>query len=353
MTHLLAIAITTLALALPCTLLDAQEQDASRPHDSFQIRHITGDLYRSGNGAWHAIFLVTGAGAILVDPLNVEHANWLKDELANRFDIPVKYVIYSHSHFDHAEGGAAFADTATFIAHERMLANMDGRYPNMPGDMIDRNGNGLIDREDIMVPTDADPGICGMSSNFFGQYDRDGDGVMTPAELQRDIVPPTVTYSDRMTITLGGKTVELLHPGRNHGDDMTVVLFPQERVVFASDMIADALVRDDIRSLPSACGPLDGHPIAEWIASYQAVLALDFDLFAGGHGDVFSKEELTLPLRFLEDLERAVAQGLAQGLSLEQMQRNILLEDYRNWAYYDRLRAKNIEAAYLNLSRLR
>ncbi|MBN4075405.1 MBL fold metallo-hydrolase, partial [Gammaproteobacteria bacterium AH-315-E17] len=282
--------IATLLFLSP--MLSAQEEAALDTVSGNQIRHITGDLYRAGTGAWHSIFLVTDAGIILADPLNTPYATWLKEQLDERFDVPVRYIIYSHSHFDHAGGAGVFADTATIIAHERVAINMDGRYPQMPGDMIDRNNNGLIDREDIMIPTNADPGICGMGNNFFDRNDLNGDGVMTPAELQVDIVLPDIFYSERMTLTLGGKTVELIHPGKNHGDDMTVVYFPQERVVFAADMIADALVRDNIHSLPSACGPLDGTPIAEWISSYQAVEELDFDIFAGGHGDFFTKDEV-------------------------------------------------------------
>lgn len=344
-----ALAVSLLACILPFIAPQANAQPAPRN----AIIPITGDLYRASNGAWHAIFLVTGEGIILADPLNPAFARWLKGELDQRFDVPVRYVIYSHSHFDHAAGAGVFADTATIVAHERVLLNMDGRYPHMPGDMIDRNANGVVDREEIEIPTNADPGICGMFPGWFDQIDLDKDGVVPPAELQVDILPPDITYSGRMTLTLGGKTVELMHPGMNHGDDMTVVLFPEERVVFATDMIADALVRDDIRSVPSACGPLDGTPLAEWIRSYEAVLALDFDTFAGGHGAFFSKADVALPVQYLRDLEAAVQQGLAAGLTLEQMQDRILLEDYRDWAYYERLRPKTIEAAYQNLTRYR
>jgi glyoxylase-like metal-dependent hydrolase (beta-lactamase superfamily II) len=333
--------------------LSAQTEEAPVFRFGNQIRHITGDLYRAGNGIWHAIFLVTDEGIILADPLNLAFATWLKEELDERFDVPVRYVIYSHSHFDHAAGAAVFADTATIVAHEGVAVNMDGRYPHMPGDMIDRNNNGLIDREDIMIPTNADPGICGMGPRFFGQIDLNGDGVATPAELQADIVRPDLYYSRRMILTLGGKTVELIHPGENHGDDMTVVYFPEERTVFAADMVADALVRDDIRSLPSACGPLDGTPLAEWIRSYRAVEALDFDVFAGGHGDFFSKADVASSRQFLEDLQAAVSQALADGLSLDEMKQQILLEQYADWHYYERLREKNIEAAYLNLTTFR
>ena len=340
----------TVCVGLSFTMpLHAQDDETPTFPTGNAITPITGNLYRASNGAWHSIFLVTADGILLADPLNLDFSRWLKDELDARFDVPVRYVIYSHSHYDHAAGAAVFAETATIIGHEQVLVNMDGRYPHMPGDMIDRNDNGMVDRSEIEIPTNADPGICGMFPGWFDQIDLDGDGVVPPAELQVDIVAPDITYSERMTLVFGGKRIELMHPGKNHGDDMTVVLFPEERVVFATDMIADALVRDDIRSLPSACGPLDGTPIAEWIRSYEAVLDLDFDIFAGGHGAFFDKEEVAMPLAFLKDLHAAVQAGLADGLSLEQMQEQITLEEYSDWAYYERLRPKNIEAAYHNL----
>ena len=55
------------------------------------------------------------------------------------------------------------------------------------------------------------------------------------------------------------------------------MVFPAERTAFATEFIADALVANNPRSLPSACGPFDGTPLAEWIMSYRAVEDLDVD----------------------------------------------------------------------------
>ena len=314
-----------------------------------EIIHVTGDLYRTRNANWYGIFLVTPEGIILGDPINSDFAQWLKAELDARFDVPVRYVVYSHSHFDHAAGGRAFADTALFVAHENMARNMDGRYPQMPGDMVDRNRNGRFDLEDIMIPTQERPGVCGFSRGFFTLFDADGDGQVTPQELQADIVPPDIVYSDRMRIELGGKVVELVHPGLNHADDATVMLFPAERVLFATEFLADALVTDNIHSLPSACGPFDGSPLAEWIKSYRTVEALDFDILAPGHGILFKKSDVTDTRHYFEDLVAAVSAGMAAGTPLEELKETVLLEEYKDWANYERLRRNNVEAAYHNL----
>src|SRR5262245_61086012 len=241
----LAVLLVTLLAAL--TLFRSQPRGPAR-----EIIPLTGDLYRARNGNWYAIVLVTPDGIILGDPINPAFAAWLKDELGKRFTVPVRYVVYSHSHFDHAAGGAVFADSARFVGHENMLRNMDGRYPHMPGDMVDRNHHGAIDPDEIDIPTKAAPGICGMGPGFFETIDRNKDGLVPPAELQADIRRPDIVYSERMRISLGGRTVELIHPGLNHSDDATVMLFRNERVLFATEFLADALVTPNPRSLRSS-----------------------------------------------------------------------------------------------------
>jgi glyoxylase-like metal-dependent hydrolase (beta-lactamase superfamily II) len=316
------------------------------------IENVRGDIWRAGNGNWWAMFYVTPAGIILADPINVDFAKWLKAELDARFPgRPVRYVIYSHSHWDHIEGGAAFAATATFVAQDGVLKNMDGRYPHMPGDMIDRNRNGTIEAEEIDGPSEAHPGICGMGKAFVPSHDRDHDGHMTPAELYADVPPPTMTYSERMSLSLGGRTLQLIFPGRNHADDGTVIYFPAEKVVFSTDFPADALVGPSMRSLPSACGAFDEHPMAEWIASYRTIEALDFDVLAQGHGSaLFKKQDVTEGREYFEYLRDQVRAGMQAGKSLEELRRTVTLDRYKDWAFYDRLRIMNIEAAYNNLS---
>jgi len=333
-------------LAVACTIAYADPPAPPR-----QIVQVKGDLYRAGEGNWYTVFLVTPAGIILGDPINQNFAPWLKSELERRFPgRPVRYVIYSHSHFDHASGGAVFAATATFIGHVNMLRNMDGRYPQMPGDMVDRNDNGVIDRDEIDIPTSTRPGVCGMFPGWFDMADINHDGKITPRELQQHIVRPTIVYSDRMRIELGGKVVELVHPGLNHSDDATVMVFPAERAAFATEFIADALVASNPRSLPSACGPFDGSPLAEWIKSYRTVEALDFDVLVPGHGAGLLDKTLVRETReYFEDLRTEVATGMAAGQTLEQLKASVKLERYRDWANYQLLRTYNVEAAYHNL----
>ena len=340
-----------IAAALFCACAPALAQPRPGPPPR-QIVKVAGNIYRAGNGNWWSLFVVTSDGIILADPIGPDFAAWLKGQLAERFPgKPVRYVVYSHSHFDHIEGGKVFADTAKFVAQEGVAKNMDGRYPHLPGDMIDRNTNGTMEIEEINIPSEEHPGICGMPAFWFPTHDRNGDGHMTPAELFADIVPPDITYSERMTLKLGDETVQLIFPGKNHADDGTVLYFPAERVVFSTDFPADALVGKSMRSLPSACGAFDEHPMSEWIRSYRTIEALDFDILAQGHGAVnFTKADVTEGREYFEYLRDQVSAAMAKGMSLDEMRRTLMLEKYKDWAFYDRLRVMNIEAAYHNLS---
>ena len=329
----------------------AMAQPPAQARTAREILRIGDDVYRARNGQWYSFFLVTAEGIILADPLNMDFAKWLKAQLDERFPgRPVRYVVYSHSHFDHAEGGAVFGETARFVAHESMLRNMDGRYPHMPGDMVDRNANGQFEIDEILGPAKAHPGICGMGENFF----RTRDGHMTPDEYYADVRRPDIVYSGSMQITLGGRTVKLIHPGKNHANDGSVLLLPAEHIVFSADFPADALVRESLRSLPSACGNFDQHPMTEWIRSYKSIEALDFDVLAGGHGNVlFKKADVAETRQFFEDLLAAVSLGMSDGKSLEELKRTVRLEKYKDWTFYERLREDNIEAAYNNLKTYR
>ena len=62
------------------------------------ITHINGGVYRASTNNHGTVFLVTQDGIVLADPLSLEFSTWLKGELEIRFEVPVKYVVYSHYH---------------------------------------------------------------------------------------------------------------------------------------------------------------------------------------------------------------------------------------------------------------
>lgn len=318
--------------ALVTISLSAMAQDGP----TRAITEIADDLYLAQNNNHHSIFLVTDDGVILADPINADFAAWLKTEIDDRFGVPVRYVAYSHHHWDHASGGAVFDDTAIFVGHESFPANLvlpadDTPFPANAA-ALDANGNGQIEASEA-------------SGNFaqnLDLYDVNGDGMINGAEAARgalnDVRGPDIVYKDRMTITLGGKSVDLIHVGRmDHTDDMSVVLFPDERAVFFVDYIS--LGRMPFQTI--ATGGLDA-----LLNSIRMVELLDFDVAAPGHGVVGGKADVAAYRHYLEELRDAVAAGIAAGTSLEELQESILMEPYSAWINYENWRPLNVLGMY-------
>jgi glyoxylase-like metal-dependent hydrolase (beta-lactamase superfamily II) len=301
-----------------------------------EIAKLTGDVYYARMDDYVSAFMVTPAGIILVEPIGTEFASWLKPELSRRFNVPVKYVIYSHSHWDHASGGAVFADTAVFIGHRNLLKNVAMPPANTPLPQNvrsqDTNGNGLIEQSEAQ----------GNFKALFSLYDANKDGALSGAEVARgpleNVRVPDLTYTDRIDITLGGKRVEVISRPTPHADDNTLVRFVDgTNVLFASDWIT-------VHRLPF--GPIQ----LDELDMVKAVEAMDFEHFVCSHGKLGTKADVALNIRYREELRDAVAKAISAGQTLEQAQASVLMENYKDWEFYQQQRAQNVAGTYRSLT---
>ena len=90
----------------------------------WEIEQLSDQLYAFRYTFYRNIIIIGDDGIIVTDPLTPEAAAILSDELKKISDKPIKYVAYSHSHWDHVSGGQVFKDQgATFVAHEQCLQN--------------------------------------------------------------------------------------------------------------------------------------------------------------------------------------------------------------------------------------
>ncbi len=168
----LVAAMTASVVAAAAIALPAQAQDVKR-----SITNVAGDVYRFQNKFHFSVLVVTEDGIVFGDPIDADAAAWVKAEIANRFGKPVTHMIYSHSHGDHASGGAVFADTATVIVQENAPAELDG-------------------------------------------------------------VVPDIRFSERLSFTSGKHKFELTSLGPGHGTDMLAMVIRPENVAFIVDVVS-------------------------------------------------------------------------------------------------------------------
>ena len=254
------------------------QQPAAPPFATTKVDG-TDNVYVFRNGNHQAMFVVTSAGVIATDPIGYGRpqggATYL-DEIRKVTPQPVKYVIYSHHHFDHIAGGKAFKDAgATFVAHKRA-------------------------KERLAVIGDP------------------------------HTVLPDETVDDSRTITLGDTTLELRYVGLNHSDSTIVMRLPKQKILFAVDFIS-------VGSVPGR-GMIDSYPL-EWEDSLKQVLAMDWDRLIPGHpgqpgGRLGTKQDVQNLLGFLQDASAAVKAEAHAGKCWDAVEKELKLPKYESWPGY-------------------
>ena len=254
---------------------------------SFETRKIIDTVYLFRYGGHQSIFVVTPGGVIATDPIGYLRPPAVQTYIAEIRKVspaPIKYVVYSHHHYDHIAGGRPFKDLgATFIAHK----------------------NAKMRLEALRNP---------------------------------DVVIPDVTVDNQHVIELGGTRLELYYVGRNHSDNSLVMLLPKEKLLFAVDFIPIETVQ--FRDLP------DGY-LPDWFDSLDRVLALDWDRMIPGHpyagGRLGTKDDVRALRQYMTDLSDAVRVAANQGKCFDTAMKEIKLPKYEKWGNYDAFLAGNIE----------
>jgi glyoxylase-like metal-dependent hydrolase (beta-lactamase superfamily II) len=337
------VAVAVLCAAFFCVCGDvlSAQSPALYQQSSYKGREIgklTGDVYYARMDDYLSVFQVTPDGIVLVEPIGTEFATWLKGELATRFRVPVKYVIYSHHHWDHASGAQVFADTARLVGHENMLPHlaMPPATTPLPQNVReqDTNANGRIELAEAK----------GNLQRLFALYDADTDGALTGAEVTRgplgNVRTPDLTFNSPLTIRLGGKVVEIIPRPIAHADDNTIVRFVDgDGVLFASDWIT-------VNRIPFGGDvALDSE-----LTMVAAVEQMAFTHFVCSHGRLGTKADVSNNLRYRRELRDAVGKALAAGQTLEQAQASVTMDAYKDWEFYAEQRPGNVAGTYRALA---
>jgi glyoxylase-like metal-dependent hydrolase (beta-lactamase superfamily II) len=253
----------------------------------FETKKIADNVYAFRYQFHQSMFVVTPDGVIATDPIGYLRPPAVTAYLAEIRRItpaPVRYVVYSHHHYDHIAGGRPFKDQgATFVAHRNARAHLERlRYP--------------------------------------------------------DAVIPDVAVDDRHALELGGTRLELTWVGRNHSDNSLVMRLPKERLIFTVDFIPIDTVQ--FRNMPDGFLP-------DWLDSLDRVLALEWDRMIPGHpyagGRLGTKDDVRNLKQYMMDLSDAVKQAADQGKCFDAAMKEIKLPKYEKWGNYEQHLPGNVE----------
>lgn len=140
-------ALSIVASALFAVNLPAHAQQPPRPQFATTQVAGTDNVYIFRNGGHQSMFVVTADGVIATDPVAYGRPTGGQDylnEIRKVTSKPVKYLIYSHHHFDHIAGGKAFKDAgATVVAHhvtKTRLAVLKDPHIVLPDEVVSDQG---------------------------------------------------------------------------------------------------------------------------------------------------------------------------------------------------------------------
>jgi glyoxylase-like metal-dependent hydrolase (beta-lactamase superfamily II) len=264
-----------------------------------EFRQVAPDLYFNFDydGSNSAV-LMTDEGVLVVDTrTHPDDAARLLAEIRQLTDAPIRYVVTSQHHGDHYMGNVVFArEGATFIAHEDTKAEILERFQAELG-------------------------------TRFAARSQDPNAVV--------LVLPDIVFSDRLTLELGGRTVELIYlgPGQNEGD--TLVYFPHARALHTGGVFHNRSWANT-----SFTPSMEG-----WVDVLRAMQAIDADIYLPPHGDLATAADVDAFTDFIAKLGTGVRSSLDDGMTLEQVLETLTFEEYADWRGYER-RPRNLTAIY-------
>ncbi len=296
---------------------------------------IADRLYKvSESRGGNVVFLVTDDGVIVVDAGTYPaQGRRIGEQVATVTDKPIKYILLTHYHWDHTAGLVSFPGSPVIIGHDHISAHLkrnESRIKNsiekdLPAQIDELKKN--IDR----YKKNHDTNLVGAEKKL-----KDLQNYLDEMNTAR-VIYPSVTFNESMTIYAGHDTVRLIYPGPAHTRCNILVHFVNQRTVHMGDMLFHGRV-------PYIIWP-DGSNTENWIDQLQKVMAWDIDLVIPGHGEITDKSGLQKKINYLTSLRQAVRNAIQKGRTLEQMQNEITLPEFKHLEWPQLLK-QNIESVY-------
>lgn len=318
--RLALLALTVVTLTVVALTQNVFTQAPGRPPGSdytgkaFNFVRITDDVYHAvGTGSLtvgcNGAVIVNANDVLVVDSHISPAAAWaLREELEAVTPKPIRFVVNTHFHFDHAHGNQIYGPDVEIIGHEFTRAQLASGGSKSSRSYASFVGTLPAQMEQLQTRiASADSGERAKLETQLAVMRRHHQATqaVTPA-------PPTVTLTETLTLHRGGREIRLLFLGRGHTGGDVVVHLPKERLVVTGDLLTAG---------PAYLG--DGY-FTDWIATLEKLKALDFDIVLPGHGDAFkSKAKIDFWQAYLRDFWSQVQQMHKASVTAEEASRRI------------------------------
>src|SRR5271155_6007452 len=263
--------------------------------------------YLQPDGGWgwsNAGLIVDGGDALLVDTL---YDLTLTEQMLGsmRAAVPaaarIDTLVNTHANGDHCYGNQLVAG-ARIVASERTATEMTELPPEAMAALVEQ------------APQLGELGAFFLQC--FGAFDFRGIELLLPRE----------TFSGELTMTVGGRRLELIEVGPAHTRGDTLVHAPAERVLFSGDILF------------SGRPPITwAGPVSNWVAACERIIAIDPEVIVPGHGPLADTEAVRELQSYFEYIYAEARARHAEGMTALEAARSISLERWADWGESERL----------------
>jgi cyclase len=305
--------------------------------EELSIHPVTGSVYVITGAGSNVVFYVTEEEIVVADSgEKPDMAEKILEKIRDVSDKPVRFLVFTHYH--HTIGAADFPPSVVTISH--------------------KNTRGNISLSKKILLELFEGTIKELKQKAVQWKDKKGpelEKVRVELELrkkqmetiqQEKVVLPHITFENKIEILLSGQRVVLLYLGQGHTNGDILVHFPEEKVLYVSDLL---FTNGWVPRLDGDAGAsVDG-----WLRIFEGVAEMDVDKIIPGHGEVVDKEGFIkvseVFSEYLTDLKTEVKRYIERGTSLEEIKDELRLLKYQHMGMAEILLPWNIEGVYREL----
>jgi len=291
-------------------LLSAFLYSQSSTNLAYNFTPIADGVYiATGNGkmpVWsNSVVIINDKEVMLVDSsTSPTAARALIADIKILTDKPIRYVVNTHFHFDHAHGNQIFGPEVEIIGHDYTREQLLGdvlhsmTYVSFTGDLPQQIKalQDQIVRETDPKKKDALQKNLNLEADFY----------RAQAEIRP--TPPNLTFKDRMSIFKGDREIRLLFLGIGHTAGDVFVYLPKEKILCTGDFLT-----------PYVSYMGDGY-VDEWIKTLEKLKSIDFTVILPGHGEpIKTNDKIGHFQAYLRDLWDKTIDMRAKGASAEEV----------------------------------
>jgi cyclase len=287
--RLLVVAVIGLALMFGANAASAAQQEPDWSKVQIKVTKVSGNIYMLEGEGGNIAASVGEDGIVIVDDQFAPLADKIQAALKGLgiTDKPVRFVINTHYHGDHAGGNVPFANSgSTVIAQDNVRKRLE------TGGAA---GNGGSIKMDVKPAADK-------------------------AAL------PIITFERDVTVHLNGEDIRALHFPAGHTDGDSIIFFPKNNVVhMGDDFVRYGFPFIDVASGGSVQGMIS--------AMEKATAQLPADVkVIPGHGQLSNLDDVRAFVKMLKETSAAVEKALKQHRTLEQMKQEKILDPWQKWS---------------------